>query len=115
MLRRRDDQRRRHPAREGNAQHADLEQLMTSSEECSIILEIIPELSLGAGVMILSSGDVNTPSPIECLHDTIDILRSYARNDVGMGADARTKAAWQSNLPEPATHQGRRRRSIPID
>jgi hypothetical protein len=45
MLRRRDDQRRRHPAREGNAQHADLEQLMTTSEECSIILEIIPAVS----------------------------------------------------------------------
>lgn len=80
-----------------------------------IILEIMMELSLGGGVMILSSGDINTPSPIKCLHDTIDILPSYPRNDVRMGADARTEAAWQSNLPEPATHQGYRRRSIPID
>jgi hypothetical protein len=79
---------------------------MTSSEECSIILEFMTELFLCAGVVILSSGDVNIPSPIKCLHDTVDILPSYARNDVSMGADTRTKAAWQSNLPEPATHQG---------
>jgi hypothetical protein len=88
---------------------------MTSSEKCSIILEIMTERPLGAGVTILSSGDVNTPSPIKHLHDTADILPSYASDDVSMGPDARTKAAWQSNLPEPETHQGRRRRSIPID
>jgi hypothetical protein len=70
---------------------------MTSSEKCSIILEIMTERSLGAGVVILSSGDVNILSPIKCLHDTVDILPSYARNGVSMGADARTKAAWQSN------------------
>jgi hypothetical protein len=115
MLRRRDDQHRRHAAGEGNTGRADLEQLMTLSEGCSIILDLVTELSLGAGVTILSSDGVKTPSPIKCLLDTIDILPSDARNDVSMGADARTKAAWRSNLPAPATHQGRSRRSIPID
>jgi hypothetical protein len=88
---------------------------MTSSEECSIILEFMTELFLGAGVVILSSGDANIPSPIKSLHHTVDILRPTLVMTVSMGADPQTKAAWQSNLPEPATHQGRRRRSIPID
>jgi hypothetical protein len=106
MLRRRDDQRRRHPAREGNAPRADLEQLMTLSIECSTVLEIMTELSLGAGGMILSSGAVNTQCPTKCLPDAINLFPFYARNGVSRGADARTNAAWQSTLPEPATHLG---------
>ncbi len=48
---------------------------MTSPEECSIILEFMTELFLGAGVVILSSGDANIPSPIKSLHHTVEILR----------------------------------------
>jgi hypothetical protein len=49
---------------------------MTLSIECSTVLEIMTELSLGAGGMILSSGAINTQCPTKCLPDAIDLFRS---------------------------------------